>query len=98
MRIDLNYAAQTPEPNRTGQNGASAANSAASNVASGEDRAQLSGDGTVLRLVAQAVQLPEIRQERVQSLRSAIQGGSFQLSPEKTAAAVFDSLVRGSAA
>ncbi len=93
MRIDLNHTPQLPEPSRSSaQNSAAAAS--ASEALGGEDQAQLSGaHAQVLALVAQAAQLPEVREERVQFLRQAIQSGQYQSSPENTAAAVLDHLM-----
>lgn len=95
MRID-NYGPQaTPEDNRTGaanSAGTSGTNAAPRNLGQdlGEDQAQLSGAHTqVLALSAQVAQLPEIRQERVQALRQAVESGQYRVSPEQVAGAVF---------
>jgi flagellar biosynthesis anti-sigma factor FlgM len=100
MRIDLNHTPQLPEPNRSSaQSASAAANASASEVLGGEDQAQLSGThAQVLALVAQASQLPEVREERVQQLRQAIQSGQYQASPENTASAVLDHLIARPAA
>jgi flagellar biosynthesis anti-sigma factor FlgM len=94
MRIDLNHTPELPEPNRSSaQNTSGTANASASEVLGREDQAQLSGaHAQVLALVAQASQLPEVREERVQFLRQAIQSGQYQARPENTAAAVLDQL------
>jgi flagellar biosynthesis anti-sigma factor FlgM len=101
MRIDLNHVPQAfTEPNRNGSPGAGAAvRSSASNGLGGEDQAQLSGGlAQVPALVAQASQLPEVREERVHALRQAIQSGQYQSSPEKIAGAVFEHMITGIAA
>jgi flagellar biosynthesis anti-sigma factor FlgM len=94
MRIDLNPGAQPlPESSRSSNQSAAASASAAGAAASsalGEDQAQLSGaHAQVQGLVAQALQLPEIRQEKVNSLRQALLGGSYQPNPAQVADALF---------
>lgn len=99
MRIDLNHTPQLPEPSRSGSAQNSALAASASEVLGGEDQAQLSGaHAQVLALVAQAVQLPDVREQRVQLLRQAIQSGQYQSNPENTAAAVFNHLIARPAA
>ncbi len=98
MRIDLNPGAQPlPESSRSSsQSSATSASAASASAASplGEDQAQLSGAHVqVQTLVAQALQLPEIRQEKVNALRQAVLGGSYQPSSTKVAAALFAHLV-----
>ncbi|HEY3971873.1 MAG TPA: flagellar biosynthesis anti-sigma factor FlgM [Candidatus Sulfotelmatobacter sp.] len=100
MRIDPNHAPQLSESNRsTAPSSAATVPASGSAALGGEDQAQLSGaHAQVQALAAQASQLPEIREGRVQSLRQAVQSGLYQLSPEKTASAVFDHLLAASAA
>jgi flagellar biosynthesis anti-sigma factor FlgM len=94
MRIDLNSASQALlESNRSNAaSDAAAGNSSPSNGLAGlggEDQAELSGAHVQAQaLVAQAAQLPEVRQERVQSLRQAIQSGRYQSSLDEVAGAV----------
>jgi flagellar biosynthesis anti-sigma factor FlgM len=100
MRIDSNHGLQPlPENERSTTSQANAAGaSALGNSAVGEDQAQLSGAHVqVAALTAQASQLPEVRQQRVQALRQAIQSGSYHASPQQVAAAVFAHLIAGSA-
>jgi len=101
MRIDLNHGPQSSiETNRSGtQSTGAAASSSANRVVSGEDQAELSGaHAQVQALVAQASQLPEIRQERVHALRQAVQSGHYQPSPEQVAGAMFAHMIAGPAA
>jgi flagellar biosynthesis anti-sigma factor FlgM len=103
MRIDLNHEPQPlPESNRSSTPGAQApVSSAASNRpgGSGEDQAELSGALVqVQALVAQASQLPEVRQERVSALRQAVESGTYQSSPEQVAGAVLAHMIAGVAA
>ena len=99
MRIDSQY---VPEPfteadaRTSTQNGAS---SAASRSQSAEDQAQFSGaHAQVEALAAQAAQLPEIREERVHSLREVVRSGVYVSDPQKTAGAMVAQMISGSAA
>ena len=106
MRIDLNPNSQplsetnrgsTPNPAAPASSSPASALGAATGT--GEDQAVLSGTLVqVQALVAQASQLPEVRQERVSALRQAVQNGTYQASPEQVAGAVFDHLLAGVAA
>jgi flagellar biosynthesis anti-sigma factor FlgM len=113
MRIDLNYGPQaTLEGNRSGATNSAPAlstNAASRNFGQNlgevigesleEDQAQLSGAHTqVLALSAQAAQLPEVRQQRVQALRQAVESGQYHASPQQVAGAVFAQLVSAQAA
>ena len=97
MRIDLHHG-----PQQVAENTRTSTQDTAGSVslgALGEDQAQLSGTHVqVAALVAQASQLPEIREERVQALRQAVQGGQYQPSPEKIAGAMFAHMIAGPAA
>jgi|HubBroStandDraft_5_1064220.scaffolds.fasta_scaffold130620_2 flagellar biosynthesis anti-sigma factor FlgM len=103
MRIDLYHEPQpSQESNRSSSRGTSVLDSPfASNGldGSGEDQAELSGTLVqVLALMAQASQLPEVRQERISALRQAVQSGSYQTSPEQVAEAVLTHMIAGVAA
>jgi flagellar biosynthesis anti-sigma factor FlgM len=99
MRIDLNQGTQqASESDRSSAQSAAPASSS-SLTGLGEDQAQLSGAHTqVEALATQAAQLPEVRQERVQALRQAIQGGRYSTSSEQVAGAVFEHMLARSAA
>jgi flagellar biosynthesis anti-sigma factor FlgM len=99
MRIDLNYRPQpTPENDRSNAQSAASAAALASPVQPGEDQAQLSGAHTqVEALTAQAAQLPEIRQERVASLRPAVEAHKYHPDQQKTAGALVAHMMFGSA-
>jgi negative regulator of flagellin synthesis FlgM len=59
----------------------------------GQDQAQLSGVGAqVTALAAQVLQLPEVRQERVQALRQAVAAGTYAPDPQAVAGALVDHL------
>jgi flagellar biosynthesis anti-sigma factor FlgM len=92
MRIDLNPGAQPlPESSRTGNQNAASGDtraSASSNLL-GADQAQLSGAHVqVQALVAQALQFPEIRQDKVNSLRQVVLDGNYQPGSKQIAEAV----------
>jgi flagellar biosynthesis anti-sigma factor FlgM len=97
MRIDLNHGPQQADNIRSSAQ--NTAGSTSANHALGEDQAQLSGTHVqVAALAAQASQLPEVREEKVQALRQAVQGGHYQASPEKIAVAMFSHMLTGPAA
>lgn len=97
MRIDSNHAAQAlPESENStsaasGKTGAFTSSADASSL--GEDQAELSGVHIqVQALVGQALQLPEIRPERVQALRQAVASGQYQPSPQEVAGALLSNV------
>lgn len=47
-------------------------------------------------LATRAAQLPEVRLERVQTLRQAIAGGNYHRTPEEVATALFLHMIAGS--
>jgi len=94
MRIDLHYGPPTASELRSGStvNGP-ASGEGAERAASGEDQAVLSGAHVqVAALAAQASQLPEIREERVQALRHAVASGEYHPDPQEVAGAVIEHL------
>jgi flagellar biosynthesis anti-sigma factor FlgM len=99
MRIDLNHESQAlPETSRSTAQGtaAAAASASTSQALGGEDQAELSGaPAQVQALVAQAAQLPEVREERVQALRQAVERGNYTIDPEAVAGALFSHLLAG---
>ncbi|QMV17507.1 flagellar biosynthesis anti-sigma factor FlgM [Granulicella sp. 5B5] len=53
------------------------------------DRTTLSSDSsTVKALVIQALATPDVRQDKVQSLRQAVSSGTYQVDPQKLASAM----------
>jgi len=85
MRIDSYFTPQqTSETGRTRQN--SPANTSAGRLDAGPDQTQLSGAHTqVQALAAQASQLPEVRETKIQALREAVQGGQYRPNPDNIA-------------
>jgi flagellar biosynthesis anti-sigma factor FlgM len=65
----------------------------------GEDQAQLSsGHLQIQALASKLLQLPEIRQEKVNALRQLVRDGSYNLRPNEVADAVFAHLLAKPAA
>jgi flagellar biosynthesis anti-sigma factor FlgM len=60
-----------------------------SGMASGSDSSNLS---PAAQVVAQAMQMPEIRQDRVTSLQQQIASGSYQVAPREVATAMLRNL------
>lgn len=92
MRIDSSQTAQPlPESGRSGNPSAAGPETrAATSSARGEDSAQFSGVGVQIQaLVAQTLQFPEIREEKVNALRQLVVGGSYKPNPKQVAEAVF---------
>jgi len=92
MRIDLNT--RIPQLEDSGQS-ASTARNAPGSVAGGraEDSAELSSaQGRVSALATAANQLPEIRQDKVAALAKVIAQGTYAVTPEQTAAALFSAM------
>ncbi|HZQ95171.1 MAG TPA: flagellar biosynthesis anti-sigma factor FlgM [Candidatus Sulfotelmatobacter sp.] len=70
--------------------------------ASGEDQALISGARAQVRaLVAQAAQLPEVREqvreEKVQALREAVAGGRYRIDAHKVAEAMLSHIAEAPA-
>jgi flagellar biosynthesis anti-sigma factor FlgM len=86
------------DPVSTSRPGAGAKTSTPANI-SGEpnDTVQLSTQqATLSRLVSQLASVPDVRQEKVASLRAEIQSGQFQRSDEQVAAAIVNEHFGGS--
>jgi flagellar biosynthesis anti-sigma factor FlgM len=93
MRIDSSWKPQALENGASGQKPGSTRKDAAA-PAAGNDLAHWSEDtARVNALAAQVNSLPEIRQERVQSLSQAIRDGRYQVTPEQTAASLVDEII-----
>ncbi len=95
MRIER----QIPASENSGTNRVNDAQTAATRSSSGasvgspNDTVHLSSDqATVRQLVSQLNQVPDVRQEQVNALRSQIQTGQFQRSNEQVAGAMVTQL------
>lgn len=98
MRIDSNGGAQGLPESQTAASAASGkageSGSAATASSLGEDQAQFSDVHVqVQALVGQALQLPEVRDERVQALRQAVASGQYQPSPQAVAEALLANVI-----
>jgi flagellar biosynthesis anti-sigma factor FlgM len=106
MRIESNYDPQVPEAKAGNTSNAPAAENSTGSVAGttasagfGEDQAEISGAHLqVQALAAQALQLPEVRQERVTALRQAVESGHYDATPEQIAGGLLGEMVAARAA
>jgi flagellar biosynthesis anti-sigma factor FlgM len=89
MRIDSNLPANLMiEAGRTTKTTQSPTGSTVNDDSS--DRARLSIDqSTIKSLEANLAQVPDVRREKVDALRSAIKDGSYSVSPEQIAGAMY---------
>jgi flagellar biosynthesis anti-sigma factor FlgM len=89
MRIDPLSSAAIELSSEATQSQVSAQNAAKTGQASEGDRATLtSGSVSTHSLVSSALSSPEIRQDKVDSLRLSIESGKYDLDPAKTASAI----------
>jgi flagellar biosynthesis anti-sigma factor FlgM len=109
MRIDFQYTPPAPsEGTGSAQNNAVAnrsiaggaqAVSAQAESTPGEDQASLSGAHVqIAALSAQASQLPEVREQRVQALRQAVESGQYRAEPQQVAGALVTHMIQNLAA
>jgi flagellar biosynthesis anti-sigma factor FlgM len=99
MRIDSNAGAQSLSESQSATSSASgkagSPGFAAPASPLGEDQTQFSGVHVQLQaMVGQALQLPEVRAERVQTLREALASGQYQPSPQEIAGGLLSDFVR----
>lgn len=100
MRIDLHSNPHPlPEATRTRSQSAPVPNASAVRTQAAEDEAVLSGAYIeVQALAAQVAQLPEVRNERVQALREAVETGSYSADAREVAGAILAEMICRSAA
>ena len=100
MRIDFQYTPPTTtDASRSHGQTSAAANQAGAAAESGEDRTSLSSANVqIAALSAQASQLPEIREQRVQALRQAMLSGQYRPDPQQVAGALMTHMTQSSAA
>ncbi|HUO13791.1 MAG TPA: flagellar biosynthesis anti-sigma factor FlgM [Verrucomicrobiae bacterium] len=99
MRIEGQYGAQAAAEADRSSVSKVTARATSSNPNIGEDQTQLSEvHAQVAGLTAQALQTPELRQERVAALRLSVQSGQYRPSPEAVAGAIVAHMVGGAAA
>jgi len=91
MRIDLYNSAASELSSGQASQKVSAENAAKSGQPQGEDRTTLTSDAaSVGSLVSTALSSPEVRQDKVDSLRQAVNSGQYDLNPGKIAASIID--------
>lgn len=91
MRIDLNQAAASQIGNEAIPKRESVADIASSDPGNAGDRTTLtSTQQSINALVSTAMSSPEIRQDRVDSLKQAIANGTYELDPAKIASSMID--------
>jgi flagellar biosynthesis anti-sigma factor FlgM len=85
MRIGLN----TPHPPEISTDRASSSSASTQAASATPQVDKFSGDSVSLNsLAAQALQVPEIRQDKVNGLRQQIASGEYRVDPQKTADAM----------
>ncbi|MGD0797096.1 MAG: flagellar biosynthesis anti-sigma factor FlgM [Acidobacteriaceae bacterium] len=91
MRIDLFNSTASEIASEKDATQVGAQNSAGAGQVSAEDRTTLTSDTTsVGSLTKAALASPAIRQDNVDRLRAAVNGGQYELDPDKIASAIID--------
>jgi flagellar biosynthesis anti-sigma factor FlgM len=91
MRIDLFNSTASQIASEQSAQQVNAPNTSKSGLSNEEDRATLTSDSTsVGSLVSTALNSPELRQDKINSLRQAIGSGQYDLDPGKIAASMVD--------
>lgn len=93
MKVELNGvdAATLSSVNSTqrGQAAAAAISGMQADPEVGEDKATLSADSTNIQaLTAKAMESREVRQDKIEALRQAVQNGTYKIEPDKIAEAM----------
>ncbi len=91
MRIDLLNSAAGELSSELSAQQVSSQTAVQAGKTSTEDRATLTSDSvSVHSLVSTALSSPEVRQDKVASLRQAVNSGQYELDPAKIAASMVD--------
>ena len=91
MRIGLSNSTAAELASELSSQQVSAQNSAKADQIAGEDHATLTSDSTsVGSLTTAALKSPEVRQDKVDNLRTAVDGGQYKVDPGKIAASILD--------
>lgn len=91
MRIDLYNTAATQAESLADPKQVKAEGSSIANATGEGDHATLtSGAGSVASLVSGAMNSPDIRQDKVESLQKAINSGQYKIEPDQIAGAMID--------
>jgi negative regulator of flagellin synthesis FlgM len=91
MRVDLTQSAASQIASEPNTKNVGARNSATTGLSGEEDRTTFSSDSSsVSSLVSSAMNSPEIREDKVASLRQAIDSGQYRLDPNAIASSMID--------
>ena len=91
MRVDLSNSSAGELSSELSTQQVSAQNAAQAGNAATEDHATLTSDSASLNsLVSAALASPEVRQDKVDSLRLSVSSGQYELDPAKIAASMVD--------
>jgi negative regulator of flagellin synthesis FlgM len=91
MRIDLSSSSAGELSSELSTQQVGTPNTAQAGKAGAEDRATLTSDSvSVHSLVSTALASPEIRQDKVDSLRLSVSSGQYELDPARIAASMVD--------
>ena len=91
MRIDLTQSAASQLASEATAQKVKADRAAATGADGDGDRTTLSFDtASVQSLVSTAMNSPEVRQDKVDSLRTAINSGNYKLDPNEIASSMLD--------
>lgn len=93
MKVDLNGANASNLSSVTstqhGQTVATSVSNAQNEAEIGEDTATLSSGGAHIEaLTAKALETSEVRQDKIEALRQAVQSGQYKIEPDKIAQAM----------
>lgn len=93
MKVDLNSMDSTTLSSVTsaqrGQNANAAASATAAEPEVGEDTATLTSDrASIKALTTKAMESSEVRQDKIEALRQAVQSGQYKIEPDKIAEAM----------
>ncbi len=91
MRIDLVNSSAGEVSSELSSQQVNAQGAAPASSAGAEDRATFTSDTTsVNSLVSAALKFPEVRQDKVDTLRLSVNSGQYELDPAKIAASMVD--------
>jgi flagellar biosynthesis anti-sigma factor FlgM len=91
MRVDLTNSSAGELSSELSSQQVSPQSATQTSSTDAEDRATFTSDSTsVNSLVSTALQFPEVRQDKVDNLRQAVNSGQYQLDPSKIAASMVD--------
>jgi len=97
MRVDAPLSfPENLQPDKVARSGSPTQQNRSAPVGSDQDQTQLSVDNqTIQHLQSALSQVPEIRQERVNALRQAVNSGQYQVSDQQLSNAMSSDLVAG---